>query len=397
VQFPYVILPGDEPGPVRNQATVDAVGQCEDVQVQVTETSDPVEVTLIHPAMTVTKVCLTPEVPAGGTAEFEITITNTGDVALNYTTDDPLVGPGDLNPGESDVYPITEPCTGNEVCNQITVTWTIGGENRCDLANTEDVVSELACCLCTGEDGCTPGYWKNHPDCWCDRFDPDDPVCDVFSIPAELVDEFCDDTLMDAMNYGGGKGIEGKARNLLRHSVAGILNAGHNDVAYGMSADGVINAVNAALATLDVGEIQALHLRLADLNERGCPIDAHCRVHSDEPDEVPVADKPTDNPFGIQFSGTPKEFIVGPAVPNPFSHSVKIQYGIPVAGVVKVEIYDVAGRRLATLLDKEQTPGIHSVIWDGRNANGERVAPGVYFSRVRYNGESDVRKMIVME
>jgi hypothetical protein len=213
---------------------------------------------------------------------------------------------------------------------------------------------------------------------------------------------------MDALNYSGGR-LKGRgnraaatdlhrsAGRMLRHAVAGLLNACHDDVAYGMSADGVIAAVNEALATLDMTEFGVLHGIFGELNERGCPIDAHCRSHVDEPNEVPSEVKPTDDPFGIQFSGTPTEFILGPAVPNPFSHSVKIGYGIPAAGVVKVEIYDVAGRRLATLQDKEQTSGFHSVIWDGRNANGERVAPGVYFSRIRYNGESDVRKMIVME
>jgi hypothetical protein len=93
----------------------------------------------------------------------------------------------------------------------------------------------------------------------------------------------------------------------------------------------------------------------------------------------------------------PSHFTVLQGVPNPFSSTVRIGFGIPAAGVVKIEVYDVAGRRLATLLDGEQSPGFHSVIWDGRTAQGERVAPGVYFTRVRYNGKSDVKKMIVME
>jgi len=110
-----------------------------------------------------------------------------------------------------------------------------------------------------------------------------------------------------------------------------------------------------------------------------------------------VGREESDGGFTQATEMIPPHFTVLQGVPNPFRHAVKIGFGIPTTGVVKVEVYDVAGRRLAVLLDEEQTPGFHSVVWDGRTARGERVAPGVYFSRVRYNGESDVRKMIVME
>jgi flagellar hook assembly protein FlgD len=93
----------------------------------------------------------------------------------------------------------------------------------------------------------------------------------------------------------------------------------------------------------------------------------------------------------------PKSLVVRPAVPNPFTHSVSLSYGLPVSAKVRVDIFDVAGRRLATLVNKEQPAGFHSVKWDGRDSNGSRVAPGIYFSRVNCSGQTAVTKMIVMQ
>jgi flagellar hook assembly protein FlgD len=76
---------------------------------------------------------------------------------------------------------------------------------------------------------------------------------------------------------------------------------------------------------------------------------------------------------------------------------VSVSYGLPVSAKVRVDIFDVAGRRLVTLVNKEQPAGFHSVKWDGSDSNGSRVAPGIYFSRVSCVGQTAVAKMIVME
>jgi flagellar hook assembly protein FlgD len=93
----------------------------------------------------------------------------------------------------------------------------------------------------------------------------------------------------------------------------------------------------------------------------------------------------------------PSYFTVLRSVPNPFTHSVKIGYGLPLSGRVTVEIFDVAGRRVARLVDSQQPPGYHSVIWDGKDAQGRKTAAGIYFYRVRFNGQHDVKKMIHMK
>jgi len=124
-----------------------------------------------------------------------------------------------------------------------------------------------------GTQGCTPGFWKNHPDLWV-GYNTDSLIGDVFDIPAELSD-LADDTLIEALNYGGGKGTIGAARNLLRHAVAALLNASHPHVNYTMTDNQIINAVNLALASLDRDTIEELKNQLDTYNNAGCSIDAH--------------------------------------------------------------------------------------------------------------------------
>jgi len=145
----------------------------------------------------------------------------------------------------------------------------------CDLPNEFPAFGE-ACCPIEeqGEEGCTPGYWKNQTECW-ECYTTSTTLGSVFTFPVEL-SAFEDYTLLQALNFKGGAGMVGKVRNLLRHAVAGLLNSCDADVAYPMGQTGLINAVNEALASLDAAQLQSLHGDLEMYNEYGCPQDAHC-------------------------------------------------------------------------------------------------------------------------
>ncbi len=71
------------------------------------------------------------------------------------------------------------------------------------------------------------------------------------------------------------------------------------------------------------------------------------------------------------------------ATPNPFSGRTRIELSLPRAGRVSVQVYDVSGRLVRTLIDGPLSAGSHHVTWDGRSESGERVAPGVYLSIAR--------------
>jgi hypothetical protein len=77
------------------------------------------------------------------------------------------------------------------------------------------------------------------------------------------------------------------------------------------------------------------------------------------------------------------------AAPNPFRQGTDLGFSLPRASVVRLDVYDVAGRRVARPVDGLHLPaGAHRVAWDGRNGQGAPVASGVYFLRLEAAGET---------
>lgn len=310
---------------------------CLDNVIDVDEDSATCGVEPCDPNFTVTKTCLTSPsgggectLTAGDTAEYQIVITNTSicdtELPLVFLVND---NTGDLPPDT----PLGPLYIGDS--NTITVTMTVpecGVTNEdIDLPNTVEVkgfcvgtsgletlgtksATGICCYRCDeGDEGCTPGFWKNHPCCWCETYRPtncEDPgesdfwlISDIFTTLTTSTDpnyvtlddptsprekrksNFDEDTMMDALNYGGGRGLAGAVRNMLRHATAGLLNACNDNVAYSLgNAEAVINRVNAALESGDIVEIQDLHSELQKANEDGCPINARCQPIADDPD-----------------------------------------------------------------------------------------------------------------
>jgi hypothetical protein len=120
------------------------------------------------------------------------------------------------------------------------------------------------------EEGCTPGYWKQdqHFDSWV-GYTPEQTLESVFDIPDALGMD--DNTLLDALQGGGGSGVDGAAEILLRAGVAALLNASNPDV-IGVLPQEVIDDVNAALASNNRGTMLALAGQLDDDNNLGCPL-----------------------------------------------------------------------------------------------------------------------------
>jgi len=87
-----------------------------------------------------------------------------------------------------------------------------------------------------------------------------------------------------------------------------------------------------------------------------------------------------------------------PAAPNPFNPFTVIRYDVPGAGAdVKMVVYDVSGRRVATLVDGYQSGGRKRVTWNGRNDDGNRVATGLYFYRMTIPGFEMTKKMVLLQ
>jgi hypothetical protein len=82
--------------------------------------------------------------------------------------------------------------------------------------------------------------------------------------------------------------------------------------------------------------------------------------------------------------------------PNPFTSATALRFSLPAdGGHVRLEIYDVSGRRVKTLVDGFRQGGVHSVDWSGRNDAGEKLPAGVYFQRLTL-GEREISKKTLL-
>ena len=94
---------------------------------------------------------------------------------------------------------------------------------------------------------------------------------------------------------------------------------------------------------------------------------------------------------------TPSEFRVQPNYPNPFRDRTTLTYTLPEQMTVHIEIYDVLGRKVHTLVrEKKQPAGAHTLTWEGTTDSGAAVASGTYFARIRAGTHSEILKMVVV-
>jgi hypothetical protein len=101
---------------------------------------------------------------------------------------------------------------------------------------------------------------------------------------------------------------------------------------------------------------------------------------------------------GAEDPPVPQDWALEQNVPNPFNPTTRILFAVPAGGGrVSLTVFDVAGRRIATLLDRAVPPGVHGVTWDGRDARGRRVSSGVYFYRLQTPDGMFTRKMTLVE
>jgi len=88
----------------------------------------------------------------------------------------------------------------------------------------------------------------------------------------------------------------------------------------------------------------------------------------------------------VAATAVPTEFSMTGS-PNPMRSSVTITLALPAAGDVSLDIYDVQGRVVTTLMRGQKSAGYYSVTWDGADGFGARVSSGVYFCRVQVDGQ----------
>jgi hypothetical protein len=93
----------------------------------------------------------------------------------------------------------------------------------------------------------------------------------------------------------------------------------------------------------------------------------------------------------------PTTFRIDQNYPNPFNAGTVIPFGVAYDSHVRIDVYDILGRRIATVADDDFIAGNYNADWDGRDKNGSPVATGVYFYRFVSDEMTETRKMVVLK
>lgn len=103
---------------------------------------------------------------------------------------------------------------------------------------------------------------------------------------------------------------------------------------------------------------------------------------------------------GIQEPVKPKEppYVLSKSWPNPFLYSTNVKLESRFWTIVSAVVYDVTGKEVKTIMmNSPKRAGVHMISWDGRDARGKRVAPGMYFLRTKINNSSRTSKIVLLK
>jgi len=92
----------------------------------------------------------------------------------------------------------------------------------------------------------------------------------------------------------------------------------------------------------------------------------------------------------------PQHFELCQNYPNPFNFSTSIKYQLPEASDVKLEIYNLLGQRIRTLVDQSQPPGSYLIRWDGADDFNQPVGSGVCLYQLKTKNSIKTNKLIIL-
>jgi len=93
----------------------------------------------------------------------------------------------------------------------------------------------------------------------------------------------------------------------------------------------------------------------------------------------------------------PTEYALAQNYPNPFNPSTNIEFSLPQAGHVKLEVYNILGRCVRRMIDRDLPAGEHRLVFDSRSDNGNPLATGVYFYRLTTESFQKTKKMLLIK
>lgn len=100
---------------------------------------------------------------------------------------------------------------------------------------------------------------------------------------------------------------------------------------------------------------------------------------------------------GDDESLLPDDFVLEQNYPNPFNPATEISYSLPERSHVRLDIFNLLGQRVATLVNTIQSPGNYTTSWNGTDESSDAVASGIYFYRLEASDNVDVKKMVLLK
>ncbi len=96
-------------------------------------------------------------------------------------------------------------------------------------------------------------------------------------------------------------------------------------------------------------------------------------------------------------SQLPKEFDLNQNYPNPFNPTTVIEYALPKTAQVKIQVYNILGQKVRSLVDEPQEPGYKTIYWDGKDDSGREISSGIYFYRIVAGNFVKCKKMALLK
>ena len=114
-------------------------------------------------------------------------------------------------------------------------------------------------------------------------------------------------------------------------------------------------------------------------------------------DDLRIVNKITVGVKNNISSGLPTDYILEQNYPNPFNPSTKIKLGIPKAGFVKLDVYNLLGQKISTLINEEMIAGYHTVTFSANIRDGKDFSSGVYIYTLSVNNFTTSKKMLLLK
>jgi hypothetical protein len=185
------------------------------------------------------------------------------------------------------------------------------------------------------------------------------------------------DDLLPKLRHPDNMAVTGEPENITRFDWPLFPNLAYTNEAY----------LTAGLGGYPLGDLNWFPAQKANWEAEKDDLYAELQAALDEgrlPGTVSVSETGGDIPTTLQLSQN---------YPNPFNPTTQIQFSLPNQADVKLEVYDVAGRLVTTLINDNLTSGNYTVTWNATNRSGQTVSSGVYLYRLQAGDIVETKRM----